>query len=49
MAKFTLRFFFEYGAGGCLWGGDDYTRDQLGDGPLGATYFDLEGNVSVKP
>jgi hypothetical protein len=49
MAKFTLKFRFDYGAGGCLWAGDDYTRDQLGVGPLDATVFDLQGNVLQGP
>lgn len=49
MALFTLEFRFDYGAGGCLWAGDDYTRDQLGVGPLDATVFDLEGKVLQRP
>ncbi|MCZ4351984.1 hypothetical protein O4H61_05600 [Roseovarius aestuarii] len=49
MATFTLKFFFDYGAGGCLWAGDDYTRDQLGFGPLDTSTFDLQGKVRRKP
>ena len=45
MTKFVLRFFFEYGAGGCLWAGDDYTRQQLGYGPVDSSEFGLDGQV----
>lgn len=46
MAKGVLRFFFDYGAGGCLWAGDAATRDRLDVGPVDAASFDLEGRVS---
>jgi hypothetical protein len=38
-----LRFFFDHGAGGCLWAGDAATRDSLGPGPVDAGVFDGEG------
>ncbi len=43
MANGVLRFFFDYGAGGCLWAGDNATRERLGLGPVDASLFDLEG------
>ncbi len=46
MEKYVLRFFFDYGAGGCLWAGDDFTRNQLGYGPVDASIFNFEGEVS---
>ncbi|MBO9196111.1 hypothetical protein J5277_18575 [Rhizobium sp. 16-449-1b] len=49
MTKGTLRFFFDFGAGGCLWAGDEATRSTLGDGPLDATYYNPEGDVSEPP
>lgn len=36
MAKGVLRFFFDYGAGGCLWAGDNGTREEMGPGPVDA-------------
>lgn len=45
MAKSVLRFFFDYGAGGCLWAGNPATRDRLGVGPVDAASFDLDGQV----
>ncbi|WP_210262450.1 hypothetical protein, partial [Rhizobium indigoferae] len=45
----TLRFFFDFGAGGCLWAGDDATRSKLGVGPLDATVYDLQGDVALPP
>jgi hypothetical protein len=39
MIRASLRFFFDHGAGGCLWAGDDATRAQLGLGPLDAATF----------
>ena len=49
MTKGTLRFFFDFGAGGCLWAGDDATRSKLGVGPLDATVYDLQGDVALPP
>ncbi|MBY0135584.1 hypothetical protein [Paracoccus yeei] len=36
MTKGVLRFFFDYGAGGCLWAGDTKTHARLGVGPVDA-------------
>ncbi|MEH3092497.1 MAG: hypothetical protein PGN20_10745 [Agrobacterium cavarae] len=49
MSKGVLRFFFDYGAGGCLWAGDEATLARLDVGPVDAFTFDLEGRVSVRP
>lgn len=49
MTKGTLRFFFDFGAGGCLWAGDEATRSKLGVGPLDAAVYDLQGHVVVPP
>jgi len=32
--KYRLRFFFDYGAGGCLWGDNDKVFEDFGVGPL---------------
>lgn len=45
MTRGVLRFFFDYGAGGCLWAGDDQTRSSLGLGPLDAGTFALDGRL----
>lgn len=45
MAKGVLRFFFDYGAGGCLWAGNAATLDRLDVGPVDAAIFDLDGRV----
>lgn len=42
MQKGTLRFFFDYG---CLWAGDDATRDGLGVGPMDAAIYGLDGTL----
>lgn len=49
MAKGVLRFFFDYGAGGCLWAGDSETRARLGVGPVDAAFFGPDGQMSSKP
>ena len=49
MTKGSLRFFFDYGARGCLWAGDEATRSKLGVGPLDATVYDLQGHIAVPP
>ncbi|MBA5802798.1 hypothetical protein [Rhizobium changzhiense] len=49
MTKDKLRFFFDFGAGGCLWAGDEATQSQLGVGPLDAAVYDLQGHVVVPP
>lgn len=46
MFKGLLRFFFDYGAGGCLWAGDEATLAHLDVGPVDASTFDVEGRVS---
>ena len=49
MTKDALRFFFDYGAGGCLWAGDAETRASLGVGPLDAGTFGLGGRALSPP
>lgn len=49
MTKGSLRFFFDCGAGGCLWAGDEATRSTLGSGPLDAAVYDLQGRVTEPP
>ncbi len=45
MVKGTLRFFFDYGAGGCLWAGDAEARERLGVGPVDAGSFGSDGRA----
>ena len=47
MTKGVLRFFFDYGAGGCLWAGDDATLDTLGYGPVDAEHRGFDGQVKA--
>jgi hypothetical protein len=49
MTKGSLRFYFDFGSGGCLWAGDEATRSKFGVGPLDATVYDLQGNVVEPP
>ena len=32
--KYRVRFYFDYGAGGCLWADNDLTRQDFGLGPI---------------
>lgn len=32
--RYQLKFFFDYGAGGCLWGGNESTFEAFGVGPI---------------
>lgn len=48
MSKGALRFFFDYGAGGCLWAGDDATREKLGVGPIDTDRHDLKERL-IRP
>ncbi len=43
---YTLRFFFDYGCGGCLWAGNDTAYEQFDVGTLDAETHDSEGNVT---
>lgn len=49
MASGLLKFFFDYGAGGCLWVGDNATRSGLDVGSVDATIYDLQGQVMRHP
>ncbi|MDP9835812.1 hypothetical protein J2T09_000554 [Neorhizobium huautlense] len=46
MHKRTLRFFFDPGAGGCLWACEESIRLGARSGPLDAATFDLDGQIS---
>lgn len=48
-SKGVLRFFFEYGAGGCLWSGNAETTNELGYGPVDAACYSMDGEVFVEP
>lgn len=49
MALSKLRFFFDPGAGGCLWAGDEVTESRFGYGPLDAAVFDVHGHIKEPP
>lgn len=49
MARLTLRFFFDPGAGGCLWPADDATRAALGAGPADAGIATADGRPLQAP
>jgi hypothetical protein len=42
---YQLRFFFDYGSGGCLWPGNDAAIQAFGFGPLDADTYDLHGQL----
>lgn len=46
---YILRFFFDYKAGGCLWSENDAAYKKYGFGPLDATFYNLEGEISGEP
>lgn len=43
---FRLRFFFDYGCGGCLWCDNEAAYKKYGVGTLDAETYDLNGKVS---
>jgi hypothetical protein len=43
---YRLRFFFDYGCGGCLWPDNKAAYEKFDVGPLDAEIYDLHGNVS---
>jgi hypothetical protein len=45
--KYKLRFFFDYGAGGCLWAENDVTRQDFGFGPIDETIAERTGKISA--
>ncbi len=49
MSKFVLRYFFEYGAGGCLWAANEETYEKLGSGPVDSVCYDQEGSITLEP
>ncbi|NIZ01597.1 hypothetical protein [Thalassospira lucentensis] len=48
MTKGILRFFFDYGAGGCLWAGNEETLSKLGSGPVDAEFVDVDGRIKYE-
>jgi len=45
-STYRLRFFFDYGCGGCLWADNDAVYEKYGGGTLDAEIFDVHGNLS---
>jgi len=45
--KYQLRFFFDYGAGGCLWATDELTRITFGLGPIDYCIAQKTNQISV--
>jgi hypothetical protein len=43
---YRLRFFFDYGSGGCLWCANEATYRKYDVGPLDAEIFDMDGKLS---
>jgi len=46
---YRLRFLFDYGCDGCLWGGNDAAYEKFGVGVLDGTVYDLQGNIIQEP
>ncbi len=46
--KYQLRFFFDYGAGGCLWAGDNLTMEAFGLGPIDEEIANKTGKLSAE-
>lgn len=46
--KYVLRFFFDYGAGGCLWGDNELARLDFGIGPIDEIIADKTGKLSAE-
>jgi hypothetical protein len=45
--NYKLRFFFDYGAGGCLWADNDLTRQEFGFGPIDETIAERTSKISA--
>lgn len=43
---YRLRFFFDYGCGGCLWSDNEAAYKKYDVGTLDAEIYDLNGNIS---
>ena len=46
--KYRLRFFFDYGAGGCLWADNDLARQDFGVGPIDKVITERTGQISTE-
>ena len=44
--KYRVRFFFDYGAGGCLWADNGLARQEFGFGPIDESIAD-SGKISA--
>jgi hypothetical protein len=42
---YRLRFFFDYGCGGCLWSDNDAAYHKFNSGTLDAEIYDLHGKI----
>lgn len=47
LKNYRLRFFFEYGAGGCLWADNDVTQQVFGFGPIDKVIAKKTGKLST--
>lgn len=48
LATYRMRFFFEYGGGGCLWCDNDAAFERYGFGSVDADIYGLDGKISRK-
>jgi hypothetical protein len=46
-SKYKVRFFFDYGAGGCLWADNELATKHFGFGPLDETIAEKTGKISA--
>lgn len=46
--KYRLRFFFDYGAGGCLWADNELAKQDFGIGPIDKTIADKTKKLSAE-
>lgn len=44
--KYRIRFFFDYGAGGCLWADNELAKQDFGIGPIDKAIADKTGKLS---
>ncbi len=43
--RYKLRFFFDYGAGGCLWADNELAKQDFGFGPIDKTIAQKTGKI----
>ena len=44
--KYRIRFFFDYGAGDCVWANNDLAQQDFGIGPIDKIVADKTGKLS---